>query len=174
MVDIAVEGGAVEPNSEDQPPAPGAPSSAARISPSTSKTLVEPPPNRGRVLASPSARALARQHGVPLPGITGSGSHGQITKDDIMAVVNSPPAPLTPGKNVESSRVGALKCHFAVNSTMYMASYCCRQGYFPSTEVTSLILERRARVGPCTIEWLQKRDGAGDDGCCSCTNLPPL
>ena len=45
-----------------------------------------------RLLASPSARRLAREHGVELAQITGSGPGGRIIKRDVLAMVNRQPA----------------------------------------------------------------------------------
>src|SRR4051812_3709831 len=42
-----------------------------------------------KVKASPLARAIAREHGLDLSGIAGSGPGGRIVREDVMAVVNS-------------------------------------------------------------------------------------
>jgi len=41
----------------------------------------------GRVFASPLARRLAAQAGLPLPGLAGSGPHGRIVKRDVQAAL---------------------------------------------------------------------------------------
>ena len=43
----------------------------------------------GKVKASPLARAIAREHGLDLGSIAGSGPGGRIVREDVMAVVNS-------------------------------------------------------------------------------------
>lgn len=44
----------------------------------------------GRVLASPAVRRLAREHGVDLGQVTGSGKKGRVMKQDVVAVFSSP------------------------------------------------------------------------------------
>ncbi|MDQ7857811.1 MAG: dihydrolipoamide acetyltransferase family protein [Armatimonadota bacterium] len=44
-------------------------------------------PEAGPVRASPLARRLAEQHGIPLASITGTGPEGRITKEDVEAAV---------------------------------------------------------------------------------------
>src|SRR5688500_14841806 len=50
--------------------------------------------NGGRVKVSPLARRLAEERGVNLHEVTGTGPGGRITKDDIEAALESPPAPV--------------------------------------------------------------------------------
>ena len=50
--------------------------------------------NGGRVKASPLARRLAEEKGVSLHEVTGTGPGGRITKEDIEAALESPPAPV--------------------------------------------------------------------------------
>jgi pyruvate dehydrogenase E2 component (dihydrolipoamide acetyltransferase) len=72
-----------EPDASPQgpvPPEPAAPPS---------------PPGNGAVpiYASPSARRLARELGVPLASVTGSGRQGRITRDDVQGLASGGPAP---------------------------------------------------------------------------------
>jgi pyruvate dehydrogenase E2 component (dihydrolipoamide acetyltransferase) len=55
-------------------------------------------PRGGRVKASPVARRLAREHGVDLHLLTGTGPGGRIVKDDVEQAAKSPPqaAPAAP------------------------------------------------------------------------------
>jgi pyruvate dehydrogenase E2 component (dihydrolipoamide acetyltransferase) len=67
-------------------------SAAAKPSPAAAPSLaaaqVPPPrPSGARLFASPLARRLARQAGLDLAGLTGSGPHGRIVKNDIDAAV---------------------------------------------------------------------------------------
>jgi pyruvate dehydrogenase E2 component (dihydrolipoyllysine-residue acetyltransferase) len=65
-----------------QPPAPPAPATAA---------------DRGdRVKASPVARRLAREHGVDLHQVTGTGPGGRIVKDDVEQAAKAPQPPQAP------------------------------------------------------------------------------
>ncbi|MFD1530229.1 dihydrolipoamide acetyltransferase family protein [Pseudonocardia aurantiaca] len=51
------------------------------------------PATRNRVLAAPSTRRLAVEHGVDLTTLTGSGPNGRIVPDDVMAAVAAPLKP---------------------------------------------------------------------------------
>src|SRR5690606_1042941 len=44
-------------------------------------------PAAGRTKASPLARRLAREHGIDLESLTGSGPRGRIVKNDVLAAV---------------------------------------------------------------------------------------
>jgi pyruvate dehydrogenase E2 component (dihydrolipoamide acetyltransferase) len=70
-----------------RPPSPTAPPAAA--TPAT--------PRGGRVFASPIARRLARERGLDLPALVGSGPGGRIVKDDVLSApapeIASAPAP---------------------------------------------------------------------------------
>ena len=50
----------------------------------------------GRVRAMPSIRRIARQHGVELESVEGSGRHGRITRSDILAILDSTPGTAPP------------------------------------------------------------------------------
>jgi len=50
--------------------------------------------NGGRVKASPLARRLAEERGISLHEVTGTGPGGRITREDIEAALESPPAPV--------------------------------------------------------------------------------
>jgi pyruvate dehydrogenase E2 component (dihydrolipoamide acetyltransferase) len=50
------------------------------------------PPWRARVLASPLARRIARERGIDLTGLTGSGPGGRIVKTDVEASASGPDA----------------------------------------------------------------------------------
>ena len=73
------------------PPEP-APAAAAAPSPAQQE-------KRGRVPVTPAARKLAKEHGVDLSGVTGTGPRGRITREDVQKIIDSggqaapPPAP---------------------------------------------------------------------------------
>src|SRR6185369_16760955 len=48
--------------------------------------------NGGRVKSSPVVRKLALEHGVNLEQVQGSGSHGRVTRDDVIKAVETQPA----------------------------------------------------------------------------------
>jgi pyruvate dehydrogenase E2 component (dihydrolipoamide acetyltransferase) len=69
-------------------PAGGAPTPAASVSPAPTPTTSATPDSGasnggGPIYASPSIRRLARERGVDLRGLTGTGRKGRITKDDV-------------------------------------------------------------------------------------------
>jgi pyruvate dehydrogenase E2 component (dihydrolipoamide acetyltransferase) len=69
-----------------QPAQPAPPSPVHRTDgPPAPVTVVEPetPAARGTVRASPAARQLAREHGVDLTKIRGTGPHEAVTRDDV-------------------------------------------------------------------------------------------
>ncbi|GAA4243681.1 dihydrolipoamide acetyltransferase family protein [Dactylosporangium darangshiense] len=68
-------------------PAPTAPAAPA------ARTVTPPAPARnGAVLAKPPVRKLARDLGVDLVGIEGSGPNGSITRDDVLTAQSAPAA----------------------------------------------------------------------------------
>jgi pyruvate dehydrogenase E2 component (dihydrolipoamide acetyltransferase) len=95
------------------PPAPAAPeaaepaaAAAAPPAPAPDPPLAAPPAaalaGRGdRVKASPVARRLAREHGVDLHRVTGTGPGGRIVKDDVEQAAKAPaPAPAAPAVTI--------------------------------------------------------------------------
>jgi pyruvate dehydrogenase E2 component (dihydrolipoamide acetyltransferase) len=77
-----------EPRPAAPPPvAPGAPAVAH-----TGPTVDGAAPDMGQVHASPSVRRLARELGVDLRQIRGSGDKGRVTRDDVKAFLRGPAA----------------------------------------------------------------------------------
>ena len=79
----------------EPPPEPAEPSPPVEVA-----TASEPPaPARRRPRSSPLVRRIAREQGVELTEVTGTGSGGRITKDDILAFVaqrGAAPEPAVP------------------------------------------------------------------------------
>lgn len=72
----------------DSPPSPAPPPSpATRPAPGAAA-----PPGRARVIATPVARRLAREQGLDLPSLTGSGPNGRIVKADVLSARPPPGA----------------------------------------------------------------------------------
>jgi pyruvate dehydrogenase E2 component (dihydrolipoamide acetyltransferase) len=86
----AAETPASEPEAPEPTPAPPEPTPAE-----TSEAPETPSLPPGPIYASPSARRLARELGVELNGVTGSGRKGRITKEDV--VENGPASPAAAG-----------------------------------------------------------------------------
>ena len=80
-----------KPPAETQPPASGrrmGTKASAASSAAATKTSSGPPPSAARI--SPKARRLAKEHGIDLSGVRGTGSEGEILAEDIQALVAAP------------------------------------------------------------------------------------
>ena len=94
------------------PPAPAAQSVAP---PPQETPTPAAAPRGGRVKASPVARRLAREHGVDLHLVTGTGPGGRVVKDDVEQAAKSPPppapaaAPAAPSPPAALSETGTAK-----------------------------------------------------------------
>jgi pyruvate dehydrogenase E2 component (dihydrolipoyllysine-residue acetyltransferase) len=76
-----------------EPVAVGAPSIPFNAHAQADDSLATPQSSGGRVLASPLARRIAKEKGLDLSGISGSGPGGRIIRQDVdRAVVSRPPA----------------------------------------------------------------------------------
>lgn len=103
-------------------PAPASSPAPAAEAPKSEPAAVKPPPvphhpsagekqKSGNVYASPSVRRLAREFGVDLTQVTGSGRKGRILKEDVQSYVKyelSRPK-MTPGSSVSSGSGGGLQ-----------------------------------------------------------------
>ncbi len=137
---VEVSGGqttaAVPPSAAPAPvavaatPAPAAPTPTQAANPAASGQngripaaagpgTLEAPPGSGRIHAGPAMRRLARELGVDLVQVSGSGRKGRIVRDDVVAhvkkVMTTPPAPAAGGKFalpeqpvVDFARFGAI------------------------------------------------------------------
>ncbi|MFI6485012.1 dihydrolipoamide acetyltransferase family protein [Nonomuraea sp. NPDC050663] len=70
--------------------APAVPDAATDVAP-TAPASVEPSAAKLAVLAKPPVRKLAKDLGVDLTTVTGTGPHGSITRDDLRAASEAPP-----------------------------------------------------------------------------------
>jgi len=69
-----------------QPPKPAASEQAPATAPTASSSTAT-----GRVKAMPSVRRIAREHDIELASVAGSGKHGQVTRNDILAILDNRP-----------------------------------------------------------------------------------
>lgn len=99
IITIAVAGGAPAA----APAAPSAPA-AAPTAPATpvAATAAAPAP---RVEATPAVRALAKELGVALESVTGTGPGGRITADDVKGAAGRPAAATPSAPSVDEERV---------------------------------------------------------------------
>jgi pyruvate dehydrogenase E2 component (dihydrolipoamide acetyltransferase) len=85
----AGNGGAAAP----APPAPEAPREAEAAAPEPARVAALAEVPAGRVKASPLARRIARERGVDLTRVTGTGPDGRIIAEDVEQAAAAPPAP---------------------------------------------------------------------------------
>jgi pyruvate dehydrogenase E2 component (dihydrolipoamide acetyltransferase) len=98
---------------EQDPPAPSGPEAAPSASePAPEPAAPETPPPSGNgggpVYASPSVRRLARELGVELSSITGSGRKGRITREDVETASQGAPAAAAPGATAPGATAPGL------------------------------------------------------------------
>jgi pyruvate dehydrogenase E2 component (dihydrolipoamide acetyltransferase) len=65
--------------------APAAPEAASASAPEAAPAPAAPAAASGQVLATPSVRKFAREKGVSIASVKGTGRNGQVTKDDVLA-----------------------------------------------------------------------------------------
>ncbi len=66
-------------------PEPVAPVAPEPVAPEPASPVVAPPPPRGKVLATPATRKVARELGIDLAQVPGTGPSGRVTKSDVVA-----------------------------------------------------------------------------------------
>ncbi len=72
------------------------PKAAAATQPATATPAEAPTEPAGVTLTSPSARKLAREEGVDISQVQGTGEHGRITHEDVRRAATPAPAPAAP------------------------------------------------------------------------------
>jgi 2-oxoisovalerate dehydrogenase E2 component (dihydrolipoyl transacylase) len=101
-----------------------------------------------RPRSTPVVRTLARQRGIDLASVTGSGPHGRITRADVEAAVPAPPA--TPDGETRTPVRGVRK-HTA--AAMVASAQTPQASVFLTVDVTrSMELLERLRTHPRTRE----------------------
>ena len=107
----APEPEAPEPAAPVQPDSPPADEAPAADTPAPEAPVAEPaaaPGEDGRIAASPLARRMAKQAGLDLAAIAGSGPHGRVVKRDIeQALAAGAPAPEAPAAEAPAGEAPA-------------------------------------------------------------------
>src|SRR5438045_1431510 len=95
---------------------------------------------------SPKARRLAKEHGVDISRIKGTGPQGEIVADDVMAAKGSGPRPIVASASPE---LGALSSIGKIMAERTTQSWTTAPHFFVSREVdcTELVAARK-RFGP--------------------------
>jgi len=96
MVVIDVSGVSESPASHAPPAAQ--PAASARTTAAAPATMHAPAASQGKVSATPATRKLARDLGVDLSTVSGSGDNGRITADDVRAAQNGQGAASAPAQ----------------------------------------------------------------------------
>lgn len=112
---IASAGGEAAPKKEETPKTAEAPKAAAPVARSEVRaaSVMAAPATSGRIFASPAARRIAREKGIDLGAIKGSGPGGRIKQTDVVAQAGSasaqpsfqPATPVITGEAIPLSRM---------------------------------------------------------------------
>ena len=86
-----------EPPQEPEPETPSAPTATAEAAPEGAEAAPEPEGD-GRVKASPLARRMARERGLDLASLTGSGPGGRVVKADVERAAEAGVTPTAPAE----------------------------------------------------------------------------
>jgi pyruvate dehydrogenase E2 component (dihydrolipoamide acetyltransferase) len=103
----------------------------------------EPISAAGTVLASPAAKRLAREAGIILTSIRGSGTGGRISQDDVEAVINSGKAPSITSTVPDRKRIPVEGVRGVIFERMYASIQATAQITMHSeVDATSLVVFR--------------------------------
>ena len=135
---------------------------AAAVPASTSAAPAVAPASNARI--SPKARRLAREHGVDLARVRGSGGEGEILAEDILAFVASPPAPagVTAPARSENPQAEARATQTLTQVARLMAerttqSWTSAPHFFVTRDIDAgALLSAREKFGPA----IEKERGA--------------
>jgi pyruvate dehydrogenase E2 component (dihydrolipoamide acetyltransferase) len=96
------------PASQEAAAVPAPPAAASPPAPAAAPAAPAPAAAAGPPYAGPGARRLARELGVGLAGVSGTGRKGRITKDDVRAFTERPPATPPPAATAatDGARLG--------------------------------------------------------------------
>jgi pyruvate dehydrogenase E2 component (dihydrolipoamide acetyltransferase) len=107
---------------KSEAPAPAAAPAAAAPAPAPAKPAAAPATNGARVFASPLAKRLAKEAGIELGAITGSGPHGRVVRSDVEAA-KSGKAPLKAAAPTPAAAPGGAALAGGMSKAQVMALY---------------------------------------------------
>jgi pyruvate dehydrogenase E2 component (dihydrolipoamide acetyltransferase) len=109
------------------------------------RTSVEPTPGAAARI-SPKARRLAREHGIDLARVRGTGGDGEILAEDILALVNAPPSSASAGGAGPTETMSQVARLMAERTTQ---SWTTAPHFFVTREVDAGALgAAREKFGP--------------------------
>lgn len=94
---VSIKEGNASPSSTPEKPAPAVTAAASVASPAQQTSMQTPRTStvsNSRVLASPATRKLARERGVDLSAVSGSGPLGRVLREDIQQGIQKPTQPI--------------------------------------------------------------------------------
>ena len=127
-------------------PAPAAPVAAAAPAPAASTAPAAPAPG-GRILASPLAKSIAREKGIDLAQVVGSGDNGRIVQRDVeqfqpvvapAPVASAPAAPAVAPAAVNEYIAAALPVPAAAPAAAQPAAGSPQSGTYTDTPVSQM------------------------------------
>ncbi|XP_065834421.1 lipoamide acyltransferase component of branched-chain alpha-keto acid dehydrogenase complex, mitochondrial-like isoform X2 [Oscarella lobularis] len=140
LVDIELESDATEANDEFVPQSPEE---------ETKESTIPLPPS-SKVLATPAVRRVAKEQGIDLTKVTGTGKGGRILKEDVIGFTAAKPKPKAPVKlpttpTLPEDRVESVKgFKKAMVKTMTLANRIPHFGYADEIVLDGLVALRRA------------------------------
>jgi pyruvate dehydrogenase E2 component (dihydrolipoamide acetyltransferase) len=142
----------------EQPPASAAPTQTGRaMSATTAQAAPAAPaaaaaaPATGPVRMSPKARRLAKEHGVDVSRLRGSGPGGEIQAEDVLAAVGTAKgaAPAPPARPAASTVLGAMSSIGKLMAERTTQSWTTVPHFFVTREVDgSALVAAREKLGP--------------------------
>jgi pyruvate dehydrogenase E2 component (dihydrolipoamide acetyltransferase) len=121
--EVAGEGNATSEVKEEAASAPTAPAaSAPTAQAAATPAAAAPAPADQKVLATPSVRKFAREKGVAISQVNGSGKNGRVTKDDILAFASGGAATPTVASGAAASVATAEPTAAATTTTAPVAT----------------------------------------------------
>jgi pyruvate dehydrogenase E2 component (dihydrolipoamide acetyltransferase) len=125
---------AVRPSAE-QPVRPSARESEPVLTGAAVAVETIASPGRGAALAKPPVRKLARDLGVDLTALTGTGPQGSITRDDVHSALDAPPAPAA----ARAVRAGAAEERIPVKGVRKATAQAMVTSAFTAPHVTEFL-----------------------------------